>query len=141
MRKTPQLGRRYAAGLMTTAATLAMLSVGSVANAQDEQSVFDGEFEEIMVTSARKREESIFETPTALSVFGESALKALNVSNMDDVGKYVPNLNVSRFGVGNTAAAAIFIRGIGIQDHLITTDPGVGVYLDGCILVARWGPT
>ncbi|WP_286828217.1 MULTISPECIES: TonB-dependent receptor [Kordiimonas] len=139
MRKTPQLGRRYAAGLMTTAATLAMLSVGSVANAQDEQSVFDGEFEEIMVTSARKREESIFETPTALSVFGESALKALNVSNMDDVGKYVPNLNVSRFGVGNTAAAAIFIRGIGIQDHLITTDPGVGVYLDGVYLGRQMG--
>lgn len=137
MSRKPYVGRRFA-GLMSSAAIAAMTIGGATASAQDGSS-FSEELEEILVTSARKREESIFESPTALSVFGESNLKALNVSNIDDVGKYVPNLNVSRFGVGNTAAAAIFIRGIGIQDHLITTDPGVGVYLDGVYLGRQMG--
>jgi len=53
------------------------------------------------------------------------------MSNLEDIGKYVPNLNITRYGVGNSAHASVFIRGIGLQDHVITTDPGVGVYLDG----------
>jgi iron complex outermembrane receptor protein len=32
-----------------------------------------------------------------------------------------------------------FIRGIGLQDHLITTDPGVGVYVDGVYLGRQVG--
>jgi iron complex outermembrane receptor protein len=96
------------------------------------------EIEEILVT-ARKRVESLFETPTSLSVFGGAALRRLNVSNLDDIGKYVPNLNINRFGVGNPSQAAIFIRGIGLQDHLIVTDPAVGVYLDGVYLGRQMG--
>ena len=96
------------------------------------------EIEEILVT-ARKREESLIDTPTSLSVFGAEALTRLNVSNLDDVGKYVPNLNINRFGVGNPSQAAIFIRGIGLQDHLIVTDPAVGVYLDGVYLGRQMG--
>ena len=63
----------------------------------------------------------------------------INIGNIDDVGKYVPNLNISRYGVGSTAHAAVFIRGIGLQDHIITTDPGVGVYLDGVYLGRQMG--
>jgi len=33
----------------------------------------------------------------------------------------------------------VFIRGIGLQDHLITTDPGVGVYVDGVYLGRQVG--
>ena len=96
------------------------------------------EIEEILVT-ARRREESLFDTPTSLSVFSGEALTRLNVSNLDDIGKYVPNLNINRFGVGNPSQAAIFIRGIGLQDHLIVTDPAVGVYLDGVYLGRQMG--
>ena len=95
-------------------------------------------FETIQVT-ARKRTESLFETPTAITSLGEGMLSDANIGNMDDVGKYVPNLNISRYGVGSTAHAAVFIRGIGLQDHIITTDPGVGVYLDGVYLGRQMG--
>lgn len=94
--------------------------------------------EKIMVT-ARKRTESLFETPTAITSLGENMLADANIGNIDDIGKYVPNLNISRYGVGNTAHAAVFIRGIGLQDHIITTDPGVGVYLDGVYLGRQMG--
>ena len=95
-------------------------------------------FENIEVT-ARKRTESLFETPTAITSLGQEVLAAANISRVDDVGKYVPNLNISRYGVGSTAHAAVFIRGIGLQDHIITTDPGVGVYLDGVYLGRQMG--
>ena len=92
-----------------------------------------------IVVTARKREESLLDTPIALSAFSGESLKSLNATNLADVGKYVPNLNISRYGVGNTAQASVFIRAIGLQDHLITTDPGVGVYLDGVYLGRQLG--
>ena len=105
---------------------------GETTSAQDEA------VEKIMVT-ARKRTESIFETPTAVSSIGEGLIEDTNVTNLDDIGKYVPNLNISRYGGGNSGHAAVFIRGIGLQDHVITTDPGVGVYLDGVYLGRQMG--
>ena len=98
----------------------------------------EADVEKIMVT-ARKRSESIYETPTAVSSIGEGLIDDTNVTNLDDIGKYVPNLNISRYGVGNTGHASVFIRGIGLQDHIITTDPGVGVYLDGVYLGRQMG--
>ena len=95
--------------------------------------------EVIVVTTARKRQESVYETPAALTVLGSDGMESLNISNVDDLGKYVPSLNITRFGVGNVSQAAVFIRGIGLQDHLITTDPGVGVYLDGVYLGRQMG--
>lgn|GEM_PF-128931 len=133
MKKTPITAQ----GLLLRTALLASVAAtpmfASQAIAQE-----DSVFEEIVVT-ARKREESLLDTPTSLSVFGNEALETLNVSNLDDVGKYVPNLNINRFGVGNPSQAAIFIRGIGLQDHLIVTDPGVGVYVDGVYLGRQMG--
>ena len=92
-----------------------------------------------IVVTARKREESLLSAPVAVSAFSGDTLKSLNATNLADVGKYVPNLNISRYGVGNPAQAAVFIRAIGLQDHLITTDPGVGVYLDGVYLGRQLG--
>ncbi len=108
------------------------------ADAPAKAEVADANGIDIVVT-ARRREESLLDTPIAISAFGEETLKALNARNLEDVGKYVPNLTISRYGVGNTAQAAIFIRAIGLQDHLITTDPGVGVYLDGVYLGRQLG--
>lgn len=94
---------------------------------------------EVILITARKREESLIEIPASVTALTPQMLGERNISNLDDVGKHVPNLNISRFGVGNTAQAAIFIRGIGLQDHIITTDPGVGVYLDGVYLGRQMG--
>ena len=121
---------------VTLAVTAAM--VPSVSYAQDAEQANDEDVEKIMVT-ARKRTESIYETPTAVSSIGEGLIDDTNVTNLDDVGKYVPNLNISRYGAGNSGHAAVFIRGIGLQDHIITTDPGVGVYLDGVYLGRQMG--
>lgn len=141
-------GRTRKRSLFCTAAMVAMtLPAAGMAQggARDEPVELVSEdapkeriIEEIFVT-ARKRSETLIETPTSISVFSDSKLDALNATNLEQVGKYVPNLNINRFGVGNPSQAAIFIRGIGLQDHLIVTDPAVSVYLDGVYLGRQMG--
>lgn len=94
--------------------------------------------EEVLVT-ARKRSESIDDVPISISAFSEGDFEKLNIGDIYDVGKVVPNFTVNNFGNGNLSHAGLFIRGIGIQDHWITTDPGVGAYLDGVYLGRQIG--
>ncbi|MFZ5610418.1 MAG: TonB-dependent receptor [Pseudomonadota bacterium] len=126
--------------LVSAASGLVAVSLAMPAMAQDQTMREAGPsvFEEIVVT-ARKREESLYATPISITAFSEEGLTARNAATLSDVGNYVPNLNITRFGVGNPAHAAIFIRGIGLQDHIITTDPGVGVYVDGVYLGRQMG--
>ena len=94
--------------------------------------------EEVVVT-ATKKEQSLYDVPVSLSVLDGSSLGQRGISSLVDVGKHVPNLVVTTFSAGHTSAANPFIRGIGRQDHLITTDPGVGVYVDGIYLGRQVG--
>ncbi len=136
------LSRHTTAVSISTKVSLLALAMSSAMGVQaapeEKPTATKNDVERIMVT-ARKRSESLQETPTAITVIDSGLLDDNNVSNLDDVGKYVPNLNISRFGAGNTAHASVFIRGIGLQDHIITTDPGVGVYVDGVYLGRQMG--
>jgi iron complex outermembrane receptor protein len=119
----------------TLVASLAAQSGAALAQeAVDQESLF----EEITVT-AKKREQSIYEVPVAISAFSGAAIQKQGITDLTDVGKFVPNLNVTGFSAGHTSSANPFIRGIGLQDHLITTDPGVGVYVDGVYLGRQVG--
>ena len=51
---------------------------------------------------------------------------SVGIVDLTDIGKFVPNLNITGFSAGHTSSQNPFIRGIGLQDHLITTEPGVG---------------
>ena len=106
------------------------------ATAEDDEKATFGE--EIIVT-AKKREESVYEVPVAISVFSGEAMQYHGITDLTDIGKFVPNLNVTGFSAGHTSSTNAFIRGIGLQDHLITTDPGVSVYVDGVYLGRQVG--
>lgn len=114
-------------------------ALSSVAWAEEKaQSTEDDSIETIQVT-ATKRTQVIYEVPLAISAFSGDALAEQGISDLTDVGKFVPNLNVTGFSAGHTSSANPFIRGIGLQDHLITTDPGVSVYVDGVYLGRQVG--
>ncbi len=110
------------------------LTCGTTLHAQGT----DSQFEEITVT-AKKREQNIYEVPVAVSAFSGASIEKQGITDLVDIGKFVPNLNVTGFSAGHTSSANPFIRGIGLQDHLITTDPGVGVYVDGVYLGRQVG--
>lgn len=93
--------------------------------------------EEIVVT-ARMRTEDLQSAPIAISAYGGEALEYRGVDRLDDVAKFVPSLTLENnpsFG-GASNSAAIYLRGIGQKEFLPTTEPGVGLYVDG-VYVAR----
>ena len=118
---------------IAVAASLGSLAAAGSAIAQ-ETTVF-----EPVIVTAQKREQSIYDVPVAISAFSADTIEKQGISDLTDIGKFVPNLNVTEFGAGHTSSANPFIRGIGLQDHLITTDPGVGVYVDGIYLGRQIG--
>ena len=86
----------------------------------------EGFIEEVVVT-ARKREESLMDTPLSVSAFSSSDLNRFQVDDLGDIQNIVPNLSLN---MGDAANAVIYIRGVGQRDSLSFADPGVGVYLD-----------
>ncbi|AMJ95607.1 TonB-dependent receptor [Alteromonas stellipolaris] len=106
--------------------------------AQDAEVTEEQKYEAITVT-ATKRPQVIYEVPIAISAFDGDMLAEQGITDLTDVGKFVPNLNVTGFSAGHTSSVNPFIRGIGLQDHLITTDPGVSVYVDGVYLGRQVG--
>ncbi len=93
--------------------------------------------EEITVT-ARKRDEGLQQTPVAVSAYGAEDLEYRGITNISEIAAFSPNLifqnNPSFGGASNTAA--IYVRGIGQKEFLPTTEPGVGLYVDG-VYIAR----
>jgi iron complex outermembrane receptor protein len=123
------------ARLLALAATLA----GS-APALAEEARGDGArraLEEVVVT-ARRREEGLQEAPLAVSAYSGESLEYRGVERLDQVAKFVPGLTLENnpsFG-GASNSAAIYLRGVGQKEFLPTTEPGVGLYVDG-VYVAR----
>ncbi len=125
---------KFASSIVVAALSAAVFAPAPAVAQNNDTSLF----EEIQVT-AQRREQSIYEVPVALSAFDGDSLAQQGIVNIQDVGKFVPNLNITEFSAGHTSSSNPFIRGIGLQDHLITTDPGVSVYVDGVYLGRQVG--
>lgn len=106
--------------------------------ADAQHDIADEELEELVVT-ARKRVEQLSEVPVSLTVFGSESILEKGVTELNQLEKFAPNVVQTNFGQGSTGHASVFIRGIGLQDHIITTDPAVGIYLDGVYLGRNMG--
>ena len=93
--------------------------------------------EEIVVT-ARRRAENLQDTPISITAFTERGLLAMGVQNISQISAFTPNLYFSPTAniSGSQSAASIFIRGVGQTDFTLTTEPGVGLYVDG-VYIAR----
>jgi iron complex outermembrane receptor protein len=116
-----------------TALTSGLCAYGGPALAQSS-----GALEEVTVT-ARRFAESLQETPVAVSAFGEEALEARAITNLEEIGRYVPNMQFFPNGIAGGSSGQPFIRGVGQFDFMITTDPGVAIYLDGVYLARSLG--
>jgi iron complex outermembrane receptor protein len=103
---------------------------GIAANAADEGRQASA-LEEVVVT-ARKREESLQDTPIAISAFSAAALERQQITSTEDLDQVAPNLQFASYGplTGNNSAAQVYIRGIGQSDGSSGVDPGVGLYID-----------
>ncbi len=87
---------------------------------------------ESVVVTARRREESLQDTPVAVTALSADALERQQVVSTTDLDKIAPNLQFHSYGTltGNNSAAQVFIRGVGQTDATPAVDPGVGIYID-----------
>jgi iron complex outermembrane receptor protein len=121
-----------ALGAITGLGVIAALSAGApAAHAAESPEADVQELEEVVVT-ARRREESLQDTPVAVTVLTSGMLELMQVSGTTDLDKVAPNLQFHSYGTltGNNSAAQVFIRGIGQTDATPAVDPGVGLYID-----------
>jgi iron complex outermembrane receptor protein len=114
---------------------VAWLAVAGPARAQQAAPAEGtGALEEVVVT-ARKRTESLQDTPLSVAAFSAADVVARSAVSLADIGSVTPNVSFNAASEpGGGSSAQVFVRGVGQQDYLITSDPGVGVYLDGVYL-------
>jgi outer membrane receptor protein involved in Fe transport len=68
---------------------------------QDEQEATVSE--EVIVT-ATKREQSIYDVPIAISTFSAATIEKAGITDLTDIGKFVPNLVITGFSGGQTSS-------------------------------------
>ncbi len=116
-------------------ASFTVLTFTGMAAAQSPPPATDTEgaeaIESVIVT-ARRRAESLQDTPVAITALSADALERQQVVATTDLDKVAPNIQFHSYGTltGNNSAAQVFIRGIGQSDATPAVDPGVGVYID-----------
>jgi iron complex outermembrane receptor protein len=96
-----------------------------------------GVIEEVVIT-AQKKEESLQDTPIALTAISESTINDLDIKNGIDLNGIAPNVFLMRMPANNTGMTAA-IRGGVTMNPAITWEPTVGIYLDGVYLGKNQG--
>jgi iron complex outermembrane receptor protein len=123
---------RISSNFIIAAGIAAIGLVGTSAYAQEAGATASSVLEEIVVT-ARRREESLQDTPISITAFTGASLNQRQINRLSGIGSFTPNLMFDTGATfsGANSSASVFIRGIGQVDFTLTTEPGVGIYLDG----------
>ncbi len=103
-------------------------SQGNSEPQSDSQKRSATSLEEILVT-ARRRRESLQETPIAVTAFSGEALRERGITNIGELTKSVPSVEITE-----SVSNIIYIRGVGQRSAFARVDPTVGVYLDNVFL-------
>ncbi len=125
--------RRLKARRLSLASFTALtLSGVCAAQAPADTGADEAEAIESVIVTARRRAESLQDTPVAMTALSADALERQQITGTTDLDKVAPNIQFHSYGTltGNNSAAQVFIRGIGQTDATPAVDPGVGVYID-----------
>ncbi|MEH6544060.1 MAG: TonB-dependent receptor [Porticoccaceae bacterium] len=95
---------------------------------------------EEVVTSARKKSagEEVQDVPIQISAFSGEQLDALQMRNISDMSFSMPNVTLDPVGT-SIGTANFSIRGMGTSSSIPSTDPTVGVFVDGMHYGISWG--
>ena len=112
-----------------------LLVAGSGPAHAQSSSEYTGTLEEIVVTSQR-REQSLQDTPVAVTALTSVELQNRGLINTFDLANAVPNVTSFTSLGGGSSHGQYFIRGLGLFDFIMTSEQAVGFYLDG-VYIAR----
>ena len=127
-----------AISLRTSLCLAIAAAAAGTAVAQEPTNSSTARLMEEIVVNARGVEEGLQDAPIAVSAFTGETLDYRGVDSLDQIERFVPSLTLQNnpsFG-GASNSAAIYLRGVGQKEFLPTTEPGVGLYVDG-VYVAR----
>lgn len=113
--------------LMTSAAAVAFAGFATPAFAQENEAEEDDS--NIIIVQARKQDESLQETPVAVTAIGGDTLAKYQVNEVADVVGRIPALNVQVGGSG--AGGQISLRGVGSTNISAAFDSAVAFDFDG----------
>src|SRR4026209_2468642 len=123
-------------GSSTPVALAVAIALGTsfTARAQEPQAGL----EEVVVT-AQRDETDIQKTPVAVTALTGDFLRDYDFRQVTSIEGAAPNLNFAASTGGASSQVSAFIRGVGEFDFLLTTDPAVGLYIDGVYLARTFG--
>lgn len=81
----------------------------------------------VIVVTARKREETLLEVPIAATAIDGDTLAARGINSVREAAVLAPGLNINSDGAGR---AFVAIRGVGVT-LVQSVQPGVGLFVDG----------
>ena len=102
---------------------LATCALVPMAQAQDPDETID----EIVITAARLRADSVQDIPTAITALGAEAMERQQIENTSDMQFTVPNVSYSK---GNFTTSSFQVRGVGSSAVGSTADSGVSVHVN-----------
>ncbi|MFL0810656.1 MAG: TonB-dependent receptor [Agarilytica sp.] len=126
MKKTKLHLNPLAAAIALMSGTIALPQIAVAQEGAREE-------EEVLVVSARRRDESLQEVPISLSSFTGDALEKQGIQDITQIGNSSPNTTLKASRGSNTTLTA-FIRGVGQQDPVAGFEAGVGIYIDDIYL-------
>ena len=115
---------RYLQGVSLFALPLLIISS---AHAQDDTS--DTKRLGTVTVTAAKKEQTLQETPIAVSVVDETVIEKAGIQDLADLQTLVPSLRVDTYQ--SAAQTSFKIRGFGNGDNNAGVEPSVGVFIDG----------
>jgi iron complex outermembrane receptor protein len=91
-----------------------------------------------IVVTAQKREENLQTAPLSVSAITADVLEAKAITGVANLTAVAPSLLASGpSGAPNNTA--LFVRSIGVQDPILTSDSPVALYVDGVIIARSAG--
>lgn len=91
-----------------------------------------------IIVSARRREETLRETPVAITAVNAAMLESKGTINIGDIMGTAPSVMITQQNSG-AAAANVAIRGLSFADIDKSFDPAVGVVVDGVFIGTSTG--
>ena len=126
---------------LSTAGALALVAGLSPAYAQQaapaEAELSSDQVQDIVV-SARRRDETLQQTPIAITAISTAQLEAKGSINIGDLQGAAPNVLITNQNSG-AAAANVSIRGLTFADVEKSFEPTVGVVVDGVFIGTSTG--
>jgi len=108
--------------LVTTSSLSLAMIVALPAHAQDD-------YEDEIIVTATKREQTLQEVPVAVSVTTADTIEKAVIRDVLDLQSVVPSLRVNQ--LQNSVATNFIIRGFGNGANNAGIEPSVGVFIDG----------